>query len=390
MMKDRYSTLIKAIVVVLVLGMGYLLLSTADVGEKLKLAEKKANDLQKENQELQQQVTDTQAELQEKEGLLNLTKYELYDTQTKLKTTNEELNETKDELNQLFGNLEDTKKEFSTLKIEVSNMQKTLNDSVDWFKDNSELPALNSFDGYLRNVWYEGFLTNVERSCTNVDDNKDVLNLACISYYMGKSLSFKYTNDEKDELYSIKEMIQREGGDCEDFSLFMKAIINHMEETTPGLRVEAWASSYGNTYQVYGNSKTAEFGWYDHATAWDMGEIKLLTPYVICYTITPEYGHCVVALSDKKITSETQVNQLKNAKLFEPQNGQYIGRIGESLDLCVNGELNCDDIANSIWIIITDDDNYQFTEGKWKGYHTYINTTKEVESNVDEILKKLN
>ncbi|HNT60603.1 MAG TPA: hypothetical protein PKJ97_01340, partial [Candidatus Bilamarchaeaceae archaeon] len=62
---------------------------------------------------------------------------------------------------------------------------------------------------------------------------------------------------------------------------------------------------------------------------------------------------------------------LGGAETFEPQTGEYKGRIGADYYLCRDGERECGKRPGEIVFIIADNDLYHFEDGKWIGYQLY-------------------
>jgi len=286
---------------------------------------------------------------------LNETKQRLEDKESELKATAEELNATKNLLNL-------TRAEFASLALEVSALEESINESIQWFRENSFLPSSIDF-----------FTYRVQSRC--IDDEK--LNLACISYLMDKKLNFKYISESEDKLFSINDIVSRKGGDCEDFSLFLKATLNSIRKLDGDVVVEAWASGEGR-YVIYEEkNETKTTIWYVDGEAVRLGRLQDFQPYVVCFAIDSYSGHCVIALSERNITSVMDMDALDGAALFEPQNGMYLGKIGKNLAICDAGISVCERKAGYISFVIADNDLYQFKNGSWKNYDIYMQKAVE-------------
>ncbi len=288
---------------------------------------------------------------------LNLTTIELDETRQRLEERESELALVREELNTTKTLLNITRSDYALLAAEVAALEDSINESIQWFRENSFLPG--SAD------W---FTYRVQNRCVK---NKKV-NLACVAYLMGQKLGFMYISEEGDRLFSIDEIISRRGGDCEDFSLLSKAMLNTLKAMNEDAVVEAWSSGDGR-YVVYEEREgTTATEWYVDGEGVSLGELERIVPYVICFAVDYRSGHCIVALSEKNITSVGELGALEGAALFEPQNGMYMGKVGSELMLCGSSIQNCERVPGRISFVISDDDLYQFSGGEWKSYDTYM------------------
>jgi len=318
----------------------------AKANDELIMLNRSLNELSAELDSTKQQLNMSFEMLAEREVELNKTKEELY-------KTIEELNTTKNILNL-------TKYELAELTEEVNDLEKSINDSVAWFKENS-----------LFSHSLDPFVYRIERSC--IKEKK--LNLACVSFLTGKYLGINYISEYPDRLLSLKDFTSRKGGDCEDFALFFKAMINTLKKSHPEVVAEVWEKGSGR-YVVYTEkNENGLVEWYIEGNGISIDRLDLLNPYVVCFAVDHNSGHCVVALSEKEIHSIEEIDQLNGAALFEPQLGEYNGVIGKQLILCEKGEPYCERKPNHISFIITDDDLFQFTNGSWKSFAYYRQKT---------------
>jgi len=390
-MAEKQNKLVIPLAIVLAIALAvsaYLAFNVLSLEKDLKQTNTALSDTQnkltseeQQNELLTKELSATENELSQKIGELSDTKSELGATKIKLLQKEIELNKTKKELNETEQNLEEIKGEFDALSIEVGQLDETLSQSIQWFKENAVLPAIPNFGDSLRNLWYEGFLNNVNLDCIIDDGSSRTLKLACVPFVMEKTLSFTYKSEDPDKLFSFKEMILKEGGDCEDFSLFTKGLLNLLKKDGKNndLLLEGTAQSSGGKYTIYGDPSAGEAYWYiDNAKGLKLAYLNEIYPYPVCYMVTAAEGHCIVALSNGKINDTDTINELQDAILFEPQNGQFMGYIGTNLRLCENGDELCSQTSNSIMLIITEDDLYQFTEGEWKGYENYKERVAEI------------
>lgn len=279
-----------------------------------------------------------------------------------------ELDDAEAELKDAKSALAEAKDEIGDIREEAIELQDTINESIQWFRDNAALPHL------LR---YDRFMSKVGRGC----ESGGKLNLACVSFLMENELDILYRDDPGDRLYSIEEIVQRGGGDCEDFSLFFKAVLNGLDG---GLRLEAWENGAGR-YDVYGEGSRVWY--YEDADGRELGRLGAMRPYAACYyydTEGPEWlGHCIIMLTGADISSPSDITDagLADAVFFEPQSGEYMGRMGEEFHACETGDDECGDFG--ITFIITDGDLFQFSEGRWNYYGGHLQRTDEMLSELD-------
>lgn len=309
------------------------------------------------NSNLESNLSKSNSQIQNLSSLLNQTNSSLQFNLILLNQTRNNLATTQTDLTMLRNNL-------SQIKNELRSIQNEINSSIDWFKENSYLPTS---------------LLSFERRSSDDCLDSGYLNLACVAFKMDRELNFKYKTENPDHLFSLDQMVQREGGDCEDFSLFLKAYLNTLKIHSDYV-LGGWKSQDGSKYEVYRSGSTI---YYFNGVGVEFGRISLVNPTVICYLTSIEngiyQGHCIVALATSEIKSAADLKNLKNAILFEPQNGMYMGRVGSDLYLCEEGNYNCDKYLNTISFVITDDDLYHFEEGKWSNFHDVLNSSSSLE-----------
>jgi len=285
-----------------------------------------------------------------------------------LLSAQQQLTELQADLDSASTSLEEAQAEFESLKEEVEDVENTIEESMSWFEDNAQLPESMG----------SSFTSNLQSKCVDSDQ----LNLACIEHMMMLKYGFHYINERKDRLFSLEEMAARHGGDCEDYSLFMKATLNSYKEMDPNIEVLAWTPS-DDEFIFY---ETSSRYWYYNGDGVELGQLGDLYPTVICYVTSYSssglMGHCVVALSDSEISSAEDISKLDGADVFEPQSGEYLGEIGtdsdsdQAFNLCT-GDENCGTNIDDLIIIITDNDYYKMENGEWDGFSTALESVQE-------------
>lgn len=305
---------------------------------------------------------------------LESTRSTLSKTEGELQSTKLKLNQTEKQLIAAQGNLEQKRQEFSQLQQNLTDMTNILSEQLNWLKGNSLMPEAHLFTNDIKKIQYEGFLRDVGNRC--VKHQEGVIKLGCINFLMDRTLSFGYISEARDKLTSIEQSVQKEGGDCEDFTLFMKGMINTLKSDprNTNLELEAMTSSSGNTYVIYGDPGDEQYWYYNNLGPVGLGTLGDITPYGICYITgysSKGYeGHCIVAVSEKNVTSIGNVANLNYAQTLEPQSGVYMGQIGRDFHLCRNGE-DCGFSSYQIFLVMADDDLYIFRNGEWISYGAY-------------------
>jgi len=272
--------------------------------------------------------------------------------------------------------LEQSFSQAQQLKSEFVSLQNSINDSMSWFKQNSRLDKNHSWAVDI-------FLKRINSDCIY----EKTLNLACINYLNERTiLNLQYLSDsdtnQVDHLQSLNQTISRRGGDCEDFALFFKSILQTLK-SKDDLYIKTWEPSDSDRYSVWPQTDDPEYlVYYQNAQQKIISNLKDSYPVVICYTADLFYGHCRIALSRSKITSEN-VDTLDNSYVFEPQTGMYAGKIGENYFICQPKDKNCKSLGE-ISIIITEDDILQFKDSKWASYDDYLSKTSIILSNFEK------
>ncbi len=314
----------------------------------------------------QKELNSTKAELAVKKEETRLQGEDISDLRAELNGSEAEVRELEGRLNESEAELEDTKntlsearEEIGRIKAEALAMDGQINESISWFRDNSALPETLKADR---------FVNRVEKSC--VDEG--TLNLGCVSYLMEDDLGFMYKDDPTgDRLYSIDEIIARRGGDCEDYSLFFRALLGRFQDDN--LEIEAWTSGIGR-YVIYEDTSAGRYWYYDNTDGMIIGNTEDSNPYAVCYFYGmvngTRIGHCVIMLTNVTIDTPDDITNAKlgGAPLFEPQDGHYMGTIGDGFSACEEGNEGCDDEDYSMTFVITGSDLFQFSGGKWNYY----------------------
>jgi len=299
---------------------------------------------------------------------------------------NAQLAAEKQQLAQSNANLQAQQQKAAQIASDLGSLERSIGKSMAWFSENAALPKNCTWD--KETCWKsDTFRKRVAEDCVD----KGNLNLACITYLMEHTtFSIRYRTDSEkgseDHLQGVKETMQAGSGDCEDYSFIFKAIINSMAESAPGLEAVAYTGGGSGDFRVYPKESIpyneVESYWYvPGAKGISLGNLSRTYPYVICYSLTEQAGHCTVALSQHKITGSAGIYSLNGAQVFEPQNGQYIGTVGNELALCASQQ-ECFGRAGQIRIVIADSDLYSFENGNWVGYADYLSRVESAKAEI--------
>jgi len=333
----------------------------------------KAESLEDENMQLNNTLEKTQTALEEEEELSESLGIELADTKIVLEKTNYSLNQCYDDLDdetELFEECTSQKKQLTdfisetvvaldNLTAELDEFQNQIADSMAWFTLNSNIENLSFRMKYLAD------------KCTSGDE----INAACIPFILVEEEGWGYKREQGDHLLSFEDMIRNNGGDCEDWSLYFKGVFNYIKKETRNEKslISVVPSSAGNNFQIY------QEWYYIDAAGKELGTTED-NMYVICYD-----SHCIVAITDEEIKNSSDIYKLRGSPALEPQDGRYMFTIGDigMPDICEPEDCN---YAIDIWIVITDDDIYDFHQNEeWVGYKDYYQTAGDYKEQIETI-----
>jgi len=331
-----------------------------------------ASELAALNQSSSQQLSRAQASY----SLLS-TKYDK--SQQDLATASASLSQANDQLDFKVRQLAEAERQINESRSDLAAQQQKekeiaaglaaleadINESIAWFRENAYMPKNYSWAGDI-------FMKRVPEDCVD----KGNLNLACISHLMeNTAFAIHYRTGglpgNANHFKGVKGTIDSGWGDCKDYSLLFKAILNSVRDLGGNLTAVAWQPAESGEFRVYPKDTPGsnEPYWvYSNAKAAPMGQLS--HAYVVCYTVDPTIGHCTVALSGVEINESSQVPLLQGAEVFEPQSGRYLGKVGSALPLCI--DYGCRQEPDRIWFVISDSDIYIYQQGGWAGYADYL------------------
>jgi len=314
------------------------------------------------NSEFTDFKADMQSQISEKDQQISALTTQNSKLKSQLDTKTSQYDLLKEQYDSLDTSYSKVKTEVDMTIEDISEFEERLNESMAWFNENS-LPVGIPNENRIRNTLARCF-----------DESGDECNvkLGCFYLINDKKLNLKYkldtiTSQEADQLQSLEEFIRNLGGDCEDYSLFYKAeynLVNQIceERGSQDMVLEAWVSGTGEYYLDFSQE------WYLDGA--DPVEITGTFPNIVCGDMHDPNsgrtnGHCVIAFSNYPINNINELDQLQGASLVEPQNGMYLGQIGESIGLEPTIR------SSRIWMVITDHDLYLYDDG-WTGYSVIL------------------
>jgi len=295
--------------------------------------------------------------------------------EAKLASTSKQLSQAEAALNDSRQNLAGQQQKADALNKELNQLESSINESLAWFRDNAYMPVNYTWTADI-------FMTRVMSDCTD----KGSLNLACVSHLMeNTAFAIHYRTGglpgNVNHFKGVKGTIDEGWGDCKDYSLLFKAILNSVRRQNASLSIVAWQPASSGDFRVYPKETPGETGpyWvYANAKGANMGAPQ--HAYVICYSVDAASGHCTVALSDADVQASQQVPLLVGAYAFEPQSGRYLGRLGESLSICTGS--GCKQQGGKIWLVISDSDLYMYGDNGWQGYADYLSRVQEAKNGI--------
>ncbi len=284
------------------------------------------------------------------------------------------------EINSLTNNYNNVLENYQTLNNEVGIFKTRIEESMDWFKNNSTLDNLSN----------QRTIKNNLKKCVTCEEELCYIKTACIYVINQEELNLKYaldsqTSGQEDKLQTLEQFLLQKKGDCEDFSLFFAAelryLIEYINSQAKTPIIEAIVESdTSRSYEIVGR------WYYPEGIEKKIISKDYIYPYVACGNIfdpnTQEIGgHCLIMLSEEEINESQDIEDLDNIELLEPQNGLYIGKAKN------NGIFETKNSENQVGQIITSNDYYMHNsvlysnnlESHWYSYGYYYNKIIELE-----------
>ncbi len=265
----------------------------------------------------------------------------------------------------------DLKSEALATIAKIDSYKREIQSSMDWFSANS---VLSKNEGSV--------LTYLNSSCIKNTNGTCEVNLGCFYFVNSELLKFKYASDfvtsnTVDKLQSVSSFYSNRRGDCEDFSLFYKAEYNSLLTKCADKPVSlfAWVDKNGKNFDV-----TSAGTWYIGDADKKYLAKENLRPAIVCGSMFDLQsgqvnGHCVIAFGSKRIVSVSDIDSLLTAELVEPQNGKYLGIVGQDSGIYLVDSLGSG--VSYIDTIITDNDFFIFRDRAWNSYSSFYSDLSE-------------
>jgi len=256
---------------------------------------------------------------------------------------------------------EEYTKDFKTFKEEINEYVDIIEEKMTWFKENSIIDQTR--------------IQRDLRNCVDCSRRDCIINVACIDVYVNnKRLNLEYSLDYKDILQDIPSFIDTKKGDCKEYSLLFAAhlryLIKYIKDQEKIPIIEAITKVEGaSNYSIYDNWIYPE-----DIDGYQFGDAYY--PYVVCGEIyDPQQqkiaNHCLLGITDKQINNVSEIEDLDQAFLLEPQNAFFIDKI-EYKEGVFYG---IDSPETKIHVVITSEDiflndRYVYNEDNYR-WHNY-------------------
>lgn len=289
------------------------------------------------------------------------------------------------EIDLLTKDYSEISEDYEILMYDVGIFKTQIEESMDWFKVNSDLESVSKSKTIKSNL----------HTCLDCGSETCKIKTACIDFYVNeRKLGLSYIDDNKitdkqDKLQSLEDFIINKKGDCEDYSLLFAAelryLINYIinEKNKIPVIEGIIESETTKNYVIYGD------WYYDSGVEPVVLSPEYIFPYVACGLlydpIIEDYGgHCEVLITNKEIKEVSDLEEFTEGYLIEPQGG-----ILNNSKIINNGLLVNAEEDNLIYSIITENDYYMhelilfdtndYESHKWYSYNYYLEKIKNLE-----------
>jgi len=265
----------------------------------------------------------------------------------------------------------------------LADFKREVDESAQWFKTNADIGNFREYDSTA---------TDVQNWCVQLTGSETCyIKLGCFPMVNEEYQGLKYqydieTTGKADKLQSLTEIHANGGGDCEDYSLLVKAELNYLkshgcsDRKTSYFRYEAVQYSQDKLDVCYIDYKN-NWRYPEHAKPYEL-PMDYTYYYVICGSLSVEpgvppsttSGHCTLAFTNKQISSSADVDSaLKPAIVVEPQSGFLIYDFRYAA-------------MPSITVVISDGDYYlKQNDGSWMGYGDFYPKIDALGSDLDKL-----
>jgi predicted nuclease with TOPRIM domain len=323
---------------------------------------------------------------------------------SKLRSDYESLNDSYSRLSTEYSGLNTS---YLTLRVEtekvlgkVDDYEKNLQDSMSWFRANSNLSGIND------RLKEEQVQYNLHDNCYRIEGGMCRIKTGCLwvvnEHYLGLSYRTDIeTTHTNDTLLSLQDFVRNRGGDCEDYSLFYKAEMNYIvgkctEGGIPQSSIALEGFKPGGSEDYFLDFKTEyETRYYLPRTLPAVLKNGYIYPVEVCgsiYDLNQDNvtGHCIIAFTRNRITSVDEVHtELNLAPMIEPQTGEYMGLVNDaSSRIYLASDSAMGEKDSYIYMLVTDGDLMLFDEEKraWVDYSGFSKELAELEVRLTAML----
>gem|GEM_PF-1419124 len=307
-------------------------------------------------------------------------------------------------VSQQTGKIESLVSDINATRKSLDDFERQINESTAWFSNNSDILAVGQF---------REMKNQLDLFCIDAYGDTCRIKLSCPRLVNDEYSQFSYLTDsslfgKEDKLQSLQEFADNRGGDCEDYSLAVKAELNFLvqkcaEKGLKKIEFEPVEVSQGQRYVIkddtYSNPPVTWF--YDNAKGVQLPQ-NYSNYQVVCGTFAVGTsadgsailgGHCLLGFSKIRIANSSDIYPaISDSYFVEPQNGYAVDTAGYVKPQ--SGQAHAADFRSksaSIWAIITGDDYYIYAlqdDGKWvwRGYRDIYGQTEAIRASLEKIV----
>jgi len=294
--------------------------------------------------------------------------------------------------------------DINATKKSLDEFEKQINESTAWFSNNSNITPVRQF---------REMQNQLNLFCIDVYGDTCRIKLSCPRLVNDEYSQFKYITDDSlfgkaDKLQSLQEFADNRGGDCEDYSLAVKAELNYLvqkcnERGLTKIEYEPVETEPGQRYVIkedtYSSPPVTWF--YDNARGVQL-PLNYSNYQVVCGTFAIGTatngtailgGHCLLGFSKIRIANSSEIYPaITDSYFVEPQTGYSVDTTGYVKP--ESGQEHAADFRSrsaSIWAIITGDDFYVYSQQDdgtwlWRGYKDIYGQTEGIRTSLEKII----
>jgi hypothetical protein len=280
----------------------------------------------------------------------------------------QDLNSTQAQYKNAYEQLQAERQQVENTLRAIDEYHAEIQKRMAWFKENAMLKATPFPKSDPRNT--ESMKREIALNCARTNGGVCTIDMGCIARLNTDLLGIRYISDDErkvrerwdvaDRLHSTDEMLIDGGGDCDDYSIFVKAEVNYLKTACGAAqpRIEGWSRGPGRYDSEYSNFSAAQPQKSDTAVPHPLAATSIY-PNMVCGTFDGgASGHCMLAFTAKPVRTAGDIDNLDHAELIEPQTGEAKGRINDNYNVRLEKE---------IWVVASDDNLifYSAKEDRW-------------------------